>query len=244
MFGLIHKCGTPFVSAEESIQKTGYLNVLTNSCCGKCGLPEMNNMDHVCDEKGIEMLKKQHVSIQSKIVIDKSEKKHYSDCVIHNEPAEPKGECNCGGYMPSKSNTIEEWESAFDMKVIELKSQRPKHLKECEPVEFGYSIDMDDSLFRVVDFGNIKKFIRSLLSAERKKNMKEFIAIQKKYDDIVEEYMQPYVDKKLEDERNRIVKIGENLKEYNHRCNDGCFETCIVSFKNEAITDYQSKIKN
>jgi len=25
---------------------------------------------------------------------------HWSDCAVHNEPAYPKGECDCGGYTP------------------------------------------------------------------------------------------------------------------------------------------------
>jgi hypothetical protein len=27
---------------------------------------------------------------------------HWSDCAVHNEPAYPKGECDCGGYSPEK----------------------------------------------------------------------------------------------------------------------------------------------
>ena len=26
--------------------------------------------------------------------------KHWSDCAVHNEPAYPKGECDCGGFNP------------------------------------------------------------------------------------------------------------------------------------------------
>lgn len=49
----------------------------------------------------------------------------------------------------------------FDKKVRELKDQSPAHLRESEPVEFGYTVDRDDEIFRVVDFGNIKQFIIS-----------------------------------------------------------------------------------
>ena len=28
-------------------------------------------------------------------------RKHYSDCAVHNEPALPAGECDCGGYYDS-----------------------------------------------------------------------------------------------------------------------------------------------
>lgn len=27
---------------------------------------------------------------------------HWSDCAVHNEPAYPKGECDCGGYKPEQ----------------------------------------------------------------------------------------------------------------------------------------------
>jgi len=67
-------------------------------------------------------------------------------------------------HPPTDSN----WEEEFDNKIKELKDQRPALYKESEPVEFGYSVDMDEYLFRVVDFGNIKNFIRNLIQSERK----------------------------------------------------------------------------
>ena len=30
------------------------------------------------------------------------EPKHWSDCAVHNMPAYPNGECNCGGYVPNQ----------------------------------------------------------------------------------------------------------------------------------------------
>jgi hypothetical protein len=36
-------------------------------------------------------------SIDGAIAIAK-ELQHWSDCAVHNEPAFPAGECNCGGY--------------------------------------------------------------------------------------------------------------------------------------------------
>jgi len=58
---------------------------------------------------------------------------------------------------------IEQQKKEFDEKVKELKDQRPPHLRESEPVEFGYTVDRDDEIFRVVDFGNIKKWHTSSL---------------------------------------------------------------------------------
>lgn len=31
---------------------------------------------------------------------DNSEIEHYSSCAVYNEPAYPKGKCDCGGYRP------------------------------------------------------------------------------------------------------------------------------------------------
>ena len=28
---------------------------------------------------------------------------HWSDCAVHNEPAYPKGECDCGGFPPQRT---------------------------------------------------------------------------------------------------------------------------------------------
>lgn len=40
------------------------------------------------------------------------DKKHYSDCAVHNEPAYPNGKCNCGG-IPSPS-VEEDWEEKYE----------------------------------------------------------------------------------------------------------------------------------
>ena len=31
---------------------------------------------------------------------------HWSDCAVHNEPAYPKGECDCGGYKPEQEPAL------------------------------------------------------------------------------------------------------------------------------------------
>ena len=50
---------------------------------------------------------------------------HWSDCAVHNEPAYPKGECDCGGivavadYMALSDKYV-----ALSDKYIALKAQR------------------------------------------------------------------------------------------------------------------------
>lgn len=74
------------------------------------------------------------------------------NCLDIREKDRCSGDCN---ECPPESSWMEE----FDEKVKELKDQHPGHLKESEPVYFGYTVDRDDEIFRVVDFGNIKSFI-------------------------------------------------------------------------------------
>lgn len=31
---------------------------------------------------------------------------HYADCAVHNEPAYPAGDCNCGGEITSRQKSL------------------------------------------------------------------------------------------------------------------------------------------
>ena len=64
--------------------------------------------------------------------------KHTSDCAVHNEPAYPKGECNCGvpfGYQQALK-AVGEWlgelEIAFckECETLYVEPQYVKALKE------------------------------------------------------------------------------------------------------------------
>ena len=58
-------------------------------------------------------------------------KKHYSDCAVHNEPAYPKGDCDCGGYedvseievLRSKNEYQEIVLDKLDMKNAKLRAE-------------------------------------------------------------------------------------------------------------------------
>lgn len=95
-------------------------------------------------------------------------------------------DCKCHTFKPSPENK-ERWEKDWDAKVKELKDQRPSLYKIAPVVEFGYSVDRDDELFRVVDFGNIKKFIHTIeqkaeqrAKAELNESFREYIKGLKK----------------------------------------------------------------
>jgi hypothetical protein len=51
---------------------------------------------------------------------------HWSDCAVHNEPAYPKGECDCGGYTPPAAQRTEppDWFPAVEniLKVYGLQA--------------------------------------------------------------------------------------------------------------------------
>lgn len=72
---------------------------------GGCGLAcECHNK---CKEEGCDR-EKNHTGFhyaQPQATVNE-EVHHYSDCAIHNEPAFPKGECNCGGFIPSDDEQV------------------------------------------------------------------------------------------------------------------------------------------
>lgn len=63
----------------------------------------------------------------------------------------------------------------FRAKVKELQDQRPGDYKESESVFFGFTIDRGDEVFRVVDFGNIEKFIIDELATREALARKEAV---------------------------------------------------------------------
>lgn len=73
---------------------------------------------------------------------------HYSDCAIHNEPAYPNGECNCGGYVSPLPT--EDWTIEFDERWLPYKYAE---VGRCLP--------------------EIKSFIQSQIEAERVRAFKE-----------------------------------------------------------------------
>jgi len=44
---------------------------------------------------------------------------HWSDCAVHNEPAYPKGDCDCGGYTIPQPQR--EWVGLTDEEIGDLK---------------------------------------------------------------------------------------------------------------------------
>lgn len=79
--------------------------------------------------------------------------------------------CLCSEPVPEspKDSNVPGWEKEFDAKVKELKDQRPIEHRDSEPVEFGFSADFGEEIYRVVDFGNIKKFISRIIASETAK---------------------------------------------------------------------------
>ena len=45
------------------------------------------------------MIAKQFVTLVTEQVYVTEPKQHWSDCAMHNEPAYPNKECDCGGFM-------------------------------------------------------------------------------------------------------------------------------------------------
>jgi hypothetical protein len=56
---------------------------------------------------------------------DQEPVQHWSDCAMHREPAYPKGECDCGGYIPATPATEE------DLKVYQ--SIADNYFKDTQP---------------------------------------------------------------------------------------------------------------
>lgn len=56
-------------------------------------------------------------------------REHWSDCSVHNEPAYPAGECDCGGFKESKSSEILVSKKKFDewLKSPFTKALRTSH---------------------------------------------------------------------------------------------------------------------
>lgn len=46
---------------------------------------------------------------------------HWSDCAVHNEPAYPKGDCDCGGYTIPQPQR--EWVGLTDRDVFQIAEQ-------------------------------------------------------------------------------------------------------------------------
>ncbi len=122
-----------------------------------------------------------------------------------------KSECNIRGTCTCISRNCisptypqsSEWEEEFDKKVKELKNQKPAHLRESEPVEFGYTVDRDDEIFRVVDFGNIKRFISSLLKTARQEEYKA------KYEELIYAVGNKYENETRHETALRYIKQAE-----------------------------------
>ena len=69
-----------------------------------------------CFDKEITAIKKALSSCQCpecKVVL------HASDCAVHNEPAYPKGECNCGAQPEQEPVAFENWHKANYIQNLE-----------------------------------------------------------------------------------------------------------------------------
>lgn len=40
---------------------------------------------------------------------------HWSDCAVHNEPAYPAGNCDCGALLPEQPKCKATWEDYFNL---------------------------------------------------------------------------------------------------------------------------------
>lgn len=59
--------------------------------------------DAICTDKYSDTLYKLKIAKLWLRSLNVEDHKHWSDCAIHNEPAYPKGECNCDGYFIAKA---------------------------------------------------------------------------------------------------------------------------------------------
>ena len=86
--------------------------------------------------KKIEELRAENKALRQALAQPEQEQpKHWSDCAVYNEPAYPKGECDCGGFDPNNKwhgLTEKEAESlAFDViadgvsKILAQPEQEP-----------------------------------------------------------------------------------------------------------------------
>lgn len=98
--------------------------------------------------------------------------------------------CSCYDKCPihlgivvdvGSTSQVETWENEFDNYVNELRRDRgPDEEGKQATYYFGYKGIIGNELFNVVDFGNIKTFIKSLLHQQRKE-IKERIGKRKRY---------------------------------------------------------------
>lgn len=105
------------------------------------------------------------------------------------------------------------WEVTFDEKVKELHNQRPELYRESKPVAFGYSIDRDTEVFRIVDFGNIKNFISTELQKAREEGKKEQMMSEGSNGWIKDIRIQAYEE--LESKLPEVVNTLEELQKLN-----------------------------
>jgi len=124
--------------------------------------------------------------------------------------------------QPDQSN--EEMIGEFQQKVNDLRSIYYWKGKDSEPVEFGYKTsvtsDITPELFKVVDFGNIKKFFMKKLTQKDQQHQKELEAVKAVLKEVVESFSD---SKSLSDKSNgrynrevEIMNHQQNLiKKYN-----------------------------
>ena len=53
-------------------------------------------------------------------------KQHYSDCAVHNEPAYPSGECDCGGYEEELFAPFTEAIAVRNSRIAEIEAENAK----------------------------------------------------------------------------------------------------------------------
>lgn len=110
----------------------------------------------------------------------------------------------------------QDWEKEFDEKVNELRNAEiveiTNRVGQSAVVYFGYRVRKENELFKIVDFGNIKSFIRQAIQQareeERERILKDINNIWDKY------HINNYEDDGFRDSKDEVIeKFMSALKE-------------------------------